>query len=63
VWANAQVLETVNADASAIAAKFMAPSFMVVSFVVQIRDNRTITSKTFVSRRRDRRCHSVSSRS
>jgi hypothetical protein len=34
VWANAQVLESANADASAIAASFMAASFMVVSFVV-----------------------------
>jgi hypothetical protein len=44
VWANAQVLESANAKASAIAV-----SFMVVSFVIQIRDNRTITNKTFVS--------------
>lgn len=44
VWANAQVLEIANAEASAIAV-----SFMIVSFVVEIRDNRTITSKTFVS--------------
>jgi hypothetical protein len=43
VWANVQVLESANAKASAIAV-----SFMVVSFVGQIRDNRTITNKTFV---------------
>jgi hypothetical protein len=35
VWANAQVLQSANAEASAIAASFM----VVVSFVVQIRDN------------------------
>jgi hypothetical protein len=55
VWANAQVLESANAEASAIAV-----SFMVVSFVVQIRDNRTITNKIFVSCRCGRRCHSAS---
>jgi len=53
VWANAQVLESANAEASAIAV-----SFMVVSVFVYIRDNRTIANKTFVSCRCGRRCHS-----
>jgi hypothetical protein len=42
--ANALVAQSANAEASSIAV-----GFMVVSFVFQIRNNRTITNKTFVS--------------
>jgi hypothetical protein len=44
VWATAQVLESANAAASAIAV-----SFMVVSFVVQIRGNCIITIKPLLA--------------
>jgi hypothetical protein len=43
VSANPQVPESANVKASAIVV-----SFIVVSFVVQIRDNRSITNKTSV---------------
>jgi hypothetical protein len=51
-FASAIVLESANAEANAIVV-----SFMVVSFVVEIRDNRTIAIKIFF--KRGRRCEAA----